>query len=191
MALMRMQWQSQGVPVRVVPDQPRYVRESVMRTVPFAETLFTRPALRVPRPKRPAPPRETEIHLSPSMARAVFWALRCLHRLASLATVTVPVTYLLYVGFGLGLVRDTLLQGTMLMDYMHALVLPIAYLAEHVLPLRTVIHGFNWWLATAAILAWVLRSLLLSRLERAEAWAKTQAFQANWEEFRGRSKMIQ
>ena len=189
--MMRMQLQPQGVPVRVIPDQPKYVRESVMRSVPFLATLFTRPQLRVPRPKKQAPAREMDIHLSPGTARQLFWMLRVVHKLTWLATATVPVTYLLYVGFGLGLLHDNLIQGTMVMDYMRALVLPMAYLAEYVLPLRTVINGFNWWLATAAILAWIMRSVLLSRLERAEAWAKTQAFQANWEEFRGRSKTVQ
>ncbi|MGH9554599.1 MAG: hypothetical protein ACRD2Y_02145 [Terriglobales bacterium] len=188
---MRMQRQPQGVPVRVIPDQPKYVRESVMRTVPFAETLFTRPKLFMPRPKKAAAPREMEIHLSPSTARQLYWGLRALHKLVAAATLTVPVTYLLYVGFGLGLLHDSLIQGTMVMDYMRALVLPMAYLAEHVLPMRAVINGFNWWLATVAILAWMLRSFLLSRVERAEAWAKTQAFQSRWEEFRGRSKTVQ
>ncbi len=188
---MRMHTQSQGVAVRVVPDQPKYVRESAMQRVPFAETLFTRPRLFAPRPKKVPVSREMEIQFSPSTARQLFWMLRAVRNLASLATVTVPLTYLFYVGMGLGLPGDKLLQGTMVMDYMHALVLPMAYLAEHVLPVRTVISGFNWWLAIAAILAWMMRSVLLSRLDRAEAWAKTQAFQANWEEFRGRSTSLQ
>lgn len=191
MATMRMPTQPQGVPVRVVPDQPRYVRESVMRTVPFAESLFTRPKLFMPRPKKAKAPPEMEIHLSPSSARLLYWMLRLAHKFAALATITVPVTYLLYVGFGLGLLRESLIQGTMVMDYMRVLVLPMAYLGEHVLPMRSVINGFNWWLATAAILTWILRSVLLSWLERAEAWAKTQAFQSHWEEFRGRSTTVQ
>lgn len=184
---MRMQLQPQGVPIRVIPDQPKYVRESVMRTVPFAESLFARPRLFMPRPKKTAAPREMNIQLTPSTARQLYWALRIFHKLAAVATITVPVTYLLYVGFGLGLLSDNLIQGTMVMDYMRSLVLPMAYLAEHVLPMRAVINGFNWWLATAAILTWILRSVLLARVERAEAWAKTQAFQSRWEEFRGRS----
>jgi len=188
---MRMHTQPQGVPVRVVPDRPKYVRESAMQRVPFAETLFTRPRLFVPRAKKMAASREMEIQFSPSTARQLFWVLRAVRNLASLATVTVPLTYLLYVGMGLGLLGDKMLQGTMVMDYMHALVLPMAYLAEHVLPVRTVISGFNWWLASAAILTWMMRSVLISRLERAEAWAKTQAFQANWEEFRGRTTSLQ
>jgi len=188
---MRMQLQPQGVPVRVIPDQPKYVRESVMRTVPFAETLFGRPKFFVSRPKKAAPPREMNIQLSPSTARQLYWTLRLFHKVAALVTITVPVTYLLYVGFGLGLLHGNLIQATMVMDYMRALVLPMSYLAEHVLPMRAVINGFNWWLATAAILTWILRSVLLSKVERAEAWAKTQAFQSRWEEFRGRSKSIQ
>lgn len=187
---MRMQSQARGVPVRVVPDQPRYVRESAMSRIPFAETLFTRPRLLAPRTSKSEPRRPAPIQFSPSTARQLFWMLRALRQAASLATVTVPLTYLVYVGFGLGL-RDNLIQGTMVMDYMRALVLPMAYVAEHVLPVRTVISGFNWWLSVAAVCAWMMRSALLSRLERAEAWAKTQAFQSNWEEFRGRSQSVQ
>jgi hypothetical protein len=187
-----MQYQPQGVPVRVIPDQPKYVRESVMRTVPFAESLFTRPRLLVPRVRKAAAAaREIKIQLSPSTARQLYWTMKILHKLAALVTLTVPVTYLLYVGFGLGLLHDNLIQGTLVMGYMRALVLPMAYLAEHVLPMRAVINGFNWWLATAAILTWILRSVLLAHLERAEAWAKTQAFQSRWEEFRGRSTSVQ
>lgn len=188
---MRMHTQPQGVPVRVVPDRPKYVRETAMRRVPFAETLFTRPRFFVPRPKKVGASREMEIQFSPSTARRLFWLLRAVRNLASLATLTVPLTYLLYVAMGLGFLGNRLLQGTMVMDYMHALVLPMAYLAEHVLPVRTVISGFNWWLATAAMLTWMGRSVLLSHLDRAEAWAKTQAFQSNWEEFRGRSSSVQ
>ncbi len=188
---MRMHAQSFGVPVRVVPDRPKYMRESAMQRVPFADTLFTRPRLFAARPKKVPASREQDIQLAPSTARRLYWLMRAVRSLASLATVTVPLTYLLYVGMGLGLPGDRMLQGTMVMDYMQALVMPVAYLAEHVLPVRTVIAGFNWWLALAAILAWMMRSVLLSRLERAEAWAKTQAFQANWEEFRGRSLSVQ
>ena len=187
---MRMQSQSRGVPVRVVPDQPRYVRESAMSRIPFAETLFTRPRLLAPRPSKSEPRQPVQIQFSPSTARQLFLMLRALRQVASLATVTVPLTYLLYVGFGLGL-RDNLIQGTMVMDYMRALVLPMAYVAEHILPVRTVISGFNWWLSLAAVFAWMMRSALLQQLERAEAWAKTQAFQSNWEEFRGRSQSVQ
>ncbi len=161
-----------------------------MSRIPFAETLFKRPRLLVPRSQTRTTPRKTEIKFAPSTARHLYWALRTLRHAAALATVTVPLTYLAYVGFGLGL-RDNLIQGTMVMDYMRALVLPMAYLAEHALPVRTVISGFNWWLALGAVCAWMMRTVLLSHFERAEAWAKTQAFHSTWEEFRGRSQSIQ
>ena len=113
-------------------------------------------------------------------ARRVYRSIKGFRILFALITVTVPVSFFLFVALGAGWLRAQFFEGTLVLAYATAIVRPVAVLAEQLFPFRTVINAFNWWIFAAGLAALALRRTLLDYLEKAEHWAKTRAFVAEW-----------
>jgi hypothetical protein len=118
---------------------------------------------------------------------ASYWALRVLRVTASILTATVPAAFLLYFLIGGGAIRPEIVEGTIVMRFMEALVSPVLELAGKVLTFRTVVDGWNLLLPLGAVVAMVLRRLLLLPLLKAERTAKGRIARATKTEVRGAS----
>lgn len=116
---------------------------------------------------------------------ATYWALRSLRLAVTIATATVPLAFLLLFVIGGGAIRPEIVEGTLVMSYMTAIVTPVLELAAKVLTFRTVVGGWNLLLPVMAIAAFVLRRVVHLPFERAEHWAKQRVSKATRIETRG------
>lgn len=121
-------------------------------------------------------------------ARRVYRSIKGFRILFALATVTVPISFFLFVALGAGWLRTQFFEGTLILAYATAIVRPVAELAEQLFPFRTVINAFNWWIFAVGLAALALRRTLLDHLEKAEHWAKTRAFTAEWTSRKAKAK---
>ncbi|HXE91234.1 MAG TPA: hypothetical protein VNK82_09755 [Terriglobales bacterium] len=124
-------------------------------------------------------------------ARRIYRSIKGFRILFALVTVTVPVSFFLFVALGAGWLRAEFFEGTLILAYATAIVRPVAELAEQLFPFRTVINAFNWWIFAVGLAALALRRTLLDHLERAELWAKTRAFTAEWTARKAQAKRAQ
>ena len=116
---------------------------------------------------------------------ATYWALRTARIVLSIATATVPISFLLYFFIGGGAIRPEVVEGTFVMSYMTAIVQPVLEIAEKVLTFRTVIGSWNLLLPIVAVLTLGLRRVVHLPLERAEHWAKQRVTRATPIESKG------
>jgi hypothetical protein len=130
-------------------------------------------------PSVPAAPRPAPIAVdvaAPAGAtaemRATYWALRALRIVVTIATATVPLSFLLYFLIGGGVIRADLVEGTPVMSYMTAIVAPLLEVSGRVLSFRTIVDGWNLLLPVMIVVAMVLRRVVHLPFLRAEHWAK-------------------
>jgi len=177
------------IPVQVVPDQPRNPRHrsAGQRRTPtrtYAGSFLPTPAMASPGSGTMPLADLTLGVLDERAARGLYLTVRFVRILFSWATLSVPITLLLFVAFSGGLLRAQLVEGTAFMAFMQFMVRPVAELAEQLFPFRTLYYGFNWWIAGVAGLAFFVRRVLLDPLEEAERRTKTRAFYAEWDSAR-------
>ena len=110
--------------------------------------------------------------------QATYWALRSLRIAVGLVTLTVPLTFVLYFLIGGGAIRPEIIEGTLVMSYMTALVAPVLDLAGRVLTFRTVVEGWDLLLPVMAVAALVLRRIVHLPFLRLEHWAKSRVRKA-------------
>ena len=111
-------------------------------------------------------------------AKAVYYGMRTFRIALSIGLVTVPLSFLLYFVISGGLIRPQVVEGTLLMRFISAVVTPALRLSESVFTFRTVYQGWNFMLLGFGILGFVARQLLLLPVEKAEHWAKTRVVRA-------------
>jgi hypothetical protein len=117
--------------------------------------------------------------------RATYSALKALRMAVSIATLTVPLAFLLYFLIGGGAIRTEIVEGTVIKRYMEAIVVPVLEVAGKVLTFRTVVDGWNLLLPVMAVVTLVLRRLVHLPFLRAEQWAKARIARATRVETRG------
>ena len=114
--------------------------------------------------RKPAGP---QMHYVYKAVKALRWAL-------SIATVTIPLSFFLYMLVSAGIVRGEVVEGTWLWNYVKAIVVPALALAEKVFTFRPVYNGWNLMLAGLGIAGFALRQAVLLPVEQAEHWLKTR-----------------
>ncbi len=112
--------------------------------------------------------------------RATYLAIKIARIAVSLATLTIPLSYLAYFVVGGGLVRAELIEGTALMRFMQAVVTPVLAFADRVFTFSSgmVVNGWNFMMLLLGIGAFVVRHLLLLPIEAGEHWAKSRLMKA-------------
>jgi serine/threonine protein kinase len=110
--------------------------------------------------------------------KKIHLALKALRVTVALLTLSVPLSFVLYLLVSGGLVRPQFVEGTTLWEYIKALVVPSLAAAENILTIRPVVNGWNLMLAGLAVVAFVVRHLVMMPLEQAEHWAKTRMLRA-------------
>ncbi len=79
----------------------------------------------------------------------------------SLLLLTVPLAYFAYFVIGGGLVKQQAVEGTWVMGYIRAVVVPVMQLMDRFFAFRMVVNGWNFMVLGLGIAALVLRYLML------------------------------
>ncbi|MGI9101619.1 MAG: protein kinase domain-containing protein [Terriglobales bacterium] len=110
--------------------------------------------------------------------KAIFQVVKWLRVVLSIATLTVPLSYFAYFIISGGLIRAQAVEGTLVMRFIQAVVIPPLAMADRVLAFRTVVEGWNFLLLGLGIAAFLVRYVVLLPLTIAEQWAKTRMLKA-------------
>jgi serine/threonine protein kinase/class 3 adenylate cyclase len=110
--------------------------------------------------------------------KGTYYAIRIARIAFSILTLTVPLSYLLMFIIGGGLIRSQVIEGTMLMRYMQAVVTPALSLVDRIFTFRMVSNGWNFMLLILAVAAFVARHLIMLPAEAGEHWAKSRLLKA-------------
>ena len=101
-------------------------------------------------------------------ARAIYKAVKITRLMLSWGLLTLPLAYVLYFIVGGGIIRQQAIEGTPLMTFMRAVVVPVMQLVDRVFTVRLVSGGWNFMLLILAVVAFILRFLLLMPFESVE-----------------------
>jgi serine/threonine protein kinase/class 3 adenylate cyclase len=110
--------------------------------------------------------------------KGTYYAIRIARIAFSILTLTVPLSYLLMFIIGGGLIRSQVIEGTMLMRYIQAVVTPALSLVDRIFTFRMVSNGWNFMLLILAVAAFVARHLIMLPAEAGEHWAKSRLLKA-------------
>lgn len=110
--------------------------------------------------------------------KGTYYAIRIARIAFSILTLTVPLSNLLMFIIGGGLIRSQVIEGTMLMRYMQAVVTPALSLVDRIFTFRMVSNGWNFMLLILAVAAFVARHLIMLPAEAGEHWAKSRLLKA-------------
>jgi class 3 adenylate cyclase len=113
-----------------------------------------------------------------SSRRSVYIALKSLRIAVSIATLTVPLAYFFYFIIAGGLIRAQAVEGTAIMRFMQAVVMPALAFTDKIFTFRAVVNGWNFLLLGLGVVAFVVRRLVLLPFTAAEHWAKTRMVKA-------------
>ena len=87
----------------------------------------------------------------PTAIRAGYWAIRIFRYAVSLTTLTIPLAFLAYFVIGGGIIKPEVLDGTRILRWMQAIVLPALELSQKLFTFRPIVNGWNLMLAGFAI----------------------------------------
>ena len=110
--------------------------------------------------------------------KLTFYAIKTFRIVMMLMTLTVPLSFFLYMIVGAGIVRSQIVEGTALWSYVNALVVPVLTLAEKIFTFRPIVNGWNLMLGGLGVVALVVRHVLMLPVERVQFWAKTKLVRA-------------
>ncbi len=111
-------------------------------------------------------------------AKLTYKALKSFRWFVSIATLALPGAFLFYFVVSGGLIRPQIVEGTWLMEGTKWIVEPVLRGAENIFTFRMVVNGWNFMLLGLAVVAFVVRQLILLPVEKAEHWAKTKVVKA-------------
>jgi len=129
---------------------------------------------RVSSPLPPAP-------ASPATVKRLAWAyygVKAFRILMALATLTVPLSFFVYMLVAAQIVRIEIVEGTAVWSYVRAIVIPALAAAEKVFTFRPVVSGWNLMLLGLGLGLLVIRHLLMLPIERMEFSAKARLVRA-------------
>lgn len=95
--------------------------------------------------------------------RVVYWSSVALRKILSLATLAVPLSYLVYFLVG-PVIRPGAVQGSMLFHFMTRVVEPGMQFADDFFSFRAVVRGWNFMFLMVAVIGFVGRGLALRPL---------------------------
>ena len=104
----------------------------------------------------------------PTAIKGAYWAIRIFRYGVSLATLTIPLAFLAYFVIGGGIIKPEVLEGTKMLAFMQAIVMPALELSQKLFTFRPIVDGWNLMLAGFAIITFVLRQLILLPIEKFE-----------------------
>ncbi|MGH9521377.1 MAG: protein kinase domain-containing protein [Terriglobales bacterium] len=113
-----------------------------------------------------------------SSRKTVFYAVKTVRVLLSLGTLTIPLAYLLYFFIAGGMIRPQAVEGTALMRFIQAVVMPALAAADKIFAFHAAVGGWNFLLLGLGVVAFIARYLFMLPVNMAEQWAKTRMVKA-------------
>jgi len=139
--------------------------------IPSGSSVMKPPSATQPKPGSSAgarPGSTVEPPKHPTAIKSGYWAIRIFRYAVSLATLTIPLAFLAYFVIGGGIIKPEVLEGTKLLAFMQAIVMPALELSQKLFTFRPIVDGWNLMLAGFAIVTFVLRQLILLPIEKLE-----------------------
>lgn len=167
------------------PKQPSSEVRSAVSTAgaaamaPSVKTVATAPPS--PSSGTMKAPSSVGLQASPEQAasrRAVFYGVKTVRIILSLATLLVPLAYLLYFFIAGGLIRSQVVEGTVVMRFIQAVVMPALAASDKIFTFHAAVGGWNFLLLGLGVIAFIARYLVLLPVNMAEQWAKTRMVKA-------------
>ncbi len=161
---------------KLIAPEARTPSGHAMPAMSQTATVATAPPVPASSPQLKMP---SGVRLQPTAAdmksrKAVFVSLKSVRIVLSLATLTVPLAYLLYFIISAGLIRTQAVEGTVVMRFIQAVVVPPLAAADRVFAFRMVVEGWNFLLLGLGVLAFIVRYVFMLPFTSAEHWAKTR-----------------
>jgi len=104
--------------------------------------------------------------------------IRCFRILFALATITVPISFFVYLLVAAKVVRPEIVEGTAVWAYVQALVLPVLAEAEKIFTFRAVFNGWDLMIAGLGVVMLIVRHALMLPIDKLEFSAKTKLIRA-------------
>ncbi len=121
------------------------------------------------------------VHFTPAditARRAAYYGLKSVRILVSIASLSLPLSYVVYFGISGGVVRGQPLEGTAALRFMQAMVAPALGLVNKYFAFHLELGGWNILLLILGVVAFFLRYVVLLPFASAEHWAKTRKLRA-------------
>jgi class 3 adenylate cyclase len=157
-------------------EMPVLVSNSPPASNPAASGAVKPPSgsQRVSSPLPPAP-------ASPAMVKRLTWTyygIKTCRILLAVATITVPLSFFVYMLVGAKIVRTEIVEGTAVWSYVQAVVIPVLAAAEKIFTFRPVVNGWNLMLAGLGVVVLVVRHFIMLPVDRMEFLAKAKLVRA-------------
>ncbi len=107
-----------------------------------------------------------------ALYKTLYVAAKIVRNVFATATLAVPLAFLMYFVLSGGLILPQSIENTAIMQYLRATVFPLLASAGKMFASRLVFDGWDFALVVLAILALMVRGLVLMPLEAAEQWAQ-------------------
>ena len=113
-----------------------------------------------------------------SSRKTVYYAVKTVRIILSLTTLTIPLAYVLYFFIAGGLIRPQAVEGTAVMRFIQAVVMPALAAADKIFAFHAAVGGWNFLLLGLGVVAFIARYLFMLPVNMAEQWAKTRMVKA-------------
>ena len=112
---------------------------------------------------------------APGVSKAkkqLYWAIKLTRIVVSWGTMAWPLGFLLYFLMLGGIVHPKKLEGTVVMAFLQAVVVPVVLWVKSVITARVAYQSWDFLVLGLGVAAFFARLLVIAPLEKAEDWAK-------------------
>jgi hypothetical protein len=130
------------------------------------------PASGRPELVRPAPVVSPPVPQVSQARKQLYWAIKLTRIAASWGTMAWTLSFLLYFLLLGGMLQPKKLEGTVVMAFLQAVVVPLVSWVKSVIAMRVAYHNWDFMILGLGVVTLFVRALVLAPLEKAEDWAK-------------------
>lgn len=106
------------------------------------------------------------------------FAVKSVRWLLQLATLTVPLSFFVYMLVGAGVVRADFVERSFVWPFVKAMVVPVLTFSDKLFTFRAIVNGWNLMLVVWGLIAFVVRHFVIIPAEKLEYRAKTKIARA-------------
>jgi serine/threonine protein kinase len=125
---------------------------------------------------RPAPLVSPPVPEASRARKQLYWAVKLTRIAAAWVTVAWSLSFLLYFFLLGGMIQPKKLEGTSVMAFLNALVVPLVSWVKSVITIRVAYHNWDFMILGVGLATLILRAVVLIPLDYAEDWGKRQAY---------------
>jgi len=134
--------------------------------------VFERPVL-----ERLAPAVSPPVPEGSQARKQLYWAIKLIRIAVSWGTMAWTLSFVLYFLLLGGMLQPKKLQGTVVMAFLQAVVVPLVSWVKSVITMRVAYQNWDFLILGLGLATLFVRALVLAPLEKAEDWAKPREHQ--------------